>query len=76
MNSSHLWIAASTLLLASCASAPIVQPPAPLPEIPPLVLELPERNWQEEMQNFLRGTLPMQLDYKLPSKPVKPGMNP
>ncbi len=76
MHSYRMWIAVSTLLLASCASAPIVQPPAPTPEIPPLVLELPARNWQQEMQNFLRGTLPTQLDYTLPPKPAKPGTKP
>lgn len=68
---------ALTWLLTGCETVPKEPPPLP-PRlvVPPLVLEYPERNWQEEMQLFLRGTVPTPLDYKLPSKPVKPGTSP
>ena len=76
MNSSHLWIAASTLLLASCASAPIVQPPAPLPEIPPLLREpVPQTSFIEQMQRWLCSSREQPIDYESLTKPASVGTN-
>ncbi len=43
----------SGLLLSGCATAPRV-----CPEIPPLALEVTDRDFQGEMESFLSGTLP------------------
>ena len=49
----------TTLLLTACATAPQpVQVIQECPKVPPLELEVPERNFQEMMQLFLSGTLP------------------
>jgi hypothetical protein len=56
-------------LLTACASAPIAVQTCP--QLPPLVLEYRERNWQGEMQSFLEGSLPIPPNYNLPSNNVK-----
>ena len=48
-----------TGFLQACATVPQpVQVMQVCPKVPPLELEVPERNFQELMQNFLSGTLP------------------
>ena len=63
-------------LLTACATGPKPAPQVVCPRVPLLELDAPERDWQKEMQNFLRGTLPTQPGLKLPSKsmltPTKP----
>jgi hypothetical protein len=60
------------ILLTACASAPKPVPVlAVCPKVPPLVLDVPERDWLAQMQAFLLGTPPMQPDYSLPSGSVK-----
>ena len=68
MSRFNLSMLGFVLLLTGCASAPKV---ASCPQIPPLVLDVPGRNWQGQMESFLRGTLPMPPDYSLPSTNAK-----
>jgi hypothetical protein len=56
-------------LLTACATAPTVVQTCP--QLPPLVLEYRERNYQAEMDHFLQGSLPMPPNYNLPSNNVK-----
>ena len=69
MRSVALLLVTSALLLG-CASAPKPAPPRECPKVPSLELAVPERDWQGTMESFLRGTLPMQPDYSLTSKPA------
>ena len=72
MKSTALLLSA-TVLLASCATAPKpVQVLEVCPKVPPLELDVPERDFQGEMANFLRGLLPMQPGLKPPSSNVWP----
>jgi hypothetical protein len=41
------------------------------PKVPPLELDVPARDWQGQMRDFLAGTLPMPPDYRLDSTPAK-----
>lgn len=41
------------------------------PRAPPLELDVPARDWQGEMQNFLQGILPTPPDYSLHSTPPR-----
>lgn len=71
-----LLLSMSALLLG-CATGPRpVQVTQVCPKVPPLVLDVPERDWQGQMQDFLRGTLPMQPDYSLLSAPALASMAP
>jgi hypothetical protein len=35
-----------------------------------MLLDAPERNWLDQMQNFLQGTLPTPKDSKRPTTPA------
>lgn len=61
----------SVSLLTACQTVPTVQVTEVCPRLPELQLDAPERNWLDQMQSFLSGTLPTQPDYSLTSKPVK-----
>ena len=69
MRSVALLLATSALLMG-CASAPKPVLQRECPKVPPLELVVPERDWQGAMESFLHGTLPMQPDYSLTSKPA------
>lgn len=72
MRNSLGSIVATLPLLTACATAPRpAQKPVECPQIPALVLDVPARDWQGQMRDFLQGTLPTQPDYKLPSSNVK-----
>ena len=61
----NVLLLSMSVLLASCASAPKPVPVSVLavcPTLPPLELAAPDRDWQDLMQDFLRGTLSMPLD--------------
>lgn len=63
----------SATLLTACGTAPKnVQVLEVCPKPPILELDVPERDWQGQMQSFLRGTLPMQPDYTLRLPPAQP----
>ncbi len=64
----------STLaLLTACATGPKpVQVLAVCPRVPPLELDVPERDYLQEMQHFLQGLLPTQPGLKQPSPSVWP----
>ena len=69
------FLLCTTLLLASCQTAPIAPKVLEVcPRIPTLELSLPmdalEHNFLDRMQNFLSGRLPSPPDYSLHSKPV------
>lgn len=60
-----------TGFLQACATAPKpVQVLEVCPKVPPLELDVPERDFQGEMANFLRGLLPTQPGLKPPSSNV------
>ena len=57
----------TTLLLTACATAPQpVQVIQACPKVPSLELDVPERDFQGLMQNFLSGTLPKPPEPKQP----------
>lgn len=62
----------SLLILSGCETAPKRAPALEVcPKVPDLELDVPERDWREQMQSFLRGSLPMPADYALPSGSAK-----
>lgn len=65
----NVFIVAWSLLLVSCASAPNVCPN--LPERP--VKGQPAPNFQDLMEDFLRGTLPKLPESQMNSLNVTPG---
>ena len=70
MKNVALLISTSVLLLGCAAGPRPVQVTQVCHKVPPLVLDVPERDWQGQMENFLAGTLPMQPDYSLLSAPA------
>lgn len=63
----------ATALLASCATAPKpVQVLEVCPKVPPLALDVPERDFLAEIRSFLSGSLPTQPGLKPPSSSVWP----
>lgn len=61
------WLLSSLLILSGCETAPKRVPVLEVcPRVPELELDVPERDWREQMQSFLRGSLPTQADYALP----------
>lgn len=57
----------TTPLLTACATAPQpVQVIQACPNVPPLELDAPERDFQGLMQSFLSGTLPKPPEPKQP----------
>ena len=59
------------LMLSGCATGPkTVQVTEVCPTVPPLELDVPERDWLGQMRSFLAGTLLTQPDYSLPSTSV------
>lgn len=60
--------------LTACATVPRpVQVLEVCPRLPALESVAPERDWQKEMENFLRGTLPTQDGSKQPMTNAAPG---
>lgn len=64
---------ATVLSLSGCAAAPKSEPvvKAVCPTPPPLELAAPERDWQAQMHDFLRGLLWTPPDYRLPTTNAK-----
>jgi len=68
----NAWLLSMLLILTGCASGPKnVQVMEVCPKVPPLELDVPERDFQGEMRSFLSGTLPTPPDYSLPLSTVK-----
>ena len=66
----RLLMLSTMLLLTACATAPkSVQ--MECPKVPTMLWDAPERDWQDQMQNFLRGLLPTQPDSKPNTTPAK-----
>ena len=60
------------LLLSACKTAPKPVPVIQVcPKVPALELDVPDRDWLGSMQNFLRGTVVMPVDYSLHSTPAR-----
>lgn len=77
MRKENAWLIALTLLLASCVTVPIGQlPPDPqaclatLPELDPKLEDAQGLLSIETMQNFLRGSLPLRLEFELSATPA------
>ncbi|MEY4075062.1 MAG: hypothetical protein RJA29_2419 [Pseudomonadota bacterium] len=61
----------TVLLLTACATGPRPVQILEVCPVPPILeLDAPERDWQAQMHDFLRGTLPTPPDYSLPSGPA------
>ena len=60
------------LSLTACTTAPKpVQVLEVCPKVPLLELDVPARDWQNEIANFLQGTVVTPPDYSLHSTPAK-----
>lgn len=64
------------LLLTACAIAPKQEPIPVCPKPPAMELDAPERDWQGQMQNFLRGSLGTPPSSKPPSTNAGQGIKP
>lgn len=61
----NVLLLVTSLLLMGCATGQKQEPGQVVcPRLPVMELDAPERDWQGQMQDFLRGTLPMSPDYK------------
>ena len=68
---SSVLLLSVTVLLPSCASAPLECPK--LPEVPASVMAQPEESYLQRMQKLLQGSLPTPTKPSLPSESVKGG---